>query len=72
MKALVRKPRQIKDRGVEKGLRFGRGFSKLELAEVGLTIKEALKTGIPVDLRRRSKHEWNVRTLKEVIKSLKK
>ena len=72
MKALVKRSRLRKERGVEKGLRFGRGFSKHELFEAGLTIKEALKMGIPVDLRRRSKHDWNVRTLKEFLKSLKK
>ncbi len=70
--ALVKKPRLIKARGIETGLRKGRGFSKLELAEVGLTIAEARKLGLPVDPRRRSKHEWNVRILREYLESLKK
>ncbi len=69
--ALVKKPRLIKDRGIEPGLRKGKGFSKLELKEVGLTVKDALKLGIPVDVKRRSKHEWNVESLKRYLDSLK-
>jgi len=70
--ALVKKPRLIKMRGIETGLRRGRGFSKLELAEVDLTIAEARKLGLPVDPRRRSKHEWNVKILQEYMENLKK
>ena len=72
MKALIRKPRLIRERGIVKGLRPGRGFSKLEISEVGLTIKEALRLGIPVDLRRRSKHDWNILALREFLRSLSK
>ncbi len=68
--ALVKKPRLIKDRGVEPGLRKGRGFSVREIEEVGLTIDEARKLGIPVDVRRRSRHEWNVVTLRNYLKSI--
>ena len=70
--ALVKKPRLIKMRGTEVGLRKGKGFSKLELAEVGLTIAKAKKLGIPVDPRRRSKHEWNIKILREYLESLKR
>ncbi len=70
-KPLVKRPRLIRDRGKELGLRVGRGFSKAELAEVGLTPNEAMKLGIPVDLRRRSKHEWNIRILQEYLNKVR-
>ncbi len=68
--ALVKKPRLITDRGLEPGLRRGRGFSRQELAEAGLSVEKARRLGIPVDLRRRSKHEWNIKILQEYLKSL--
>ncbi len=70
--ALVKRPRLIIDRGLEPGLRKGRGFSKLELMEVGLSIRDARRLGIPVDPRRRSKHDWNIKILQEYLKSLQK
>jgi len=50
----------------------GRGFSKEELRKVTLGSKEALKLGIPIDSKRRTLHEENVKTLKEYVDSLKK
>ncbi len=47
--------------------RLGRGFSLGELKEVKLSLKQALKLGIPVDLRRRTVHEDNVKFLKEFL-----
>ncbi|MFQ6068831.1 MAG: ribosomal protein L13e [Candidatus Bathyarchaeia archaeon] len=44
--------------------RKGRGFSRDELMEVGLSFKEALKRGIPIDTRRRTKHKENIEILK--------
>ncbi len=46
----------------------GKGFSKGELKEAGLSLRDALKRGIPIDMRRRSKHDQNVKALVEYIK----
>jgi len=43
-----------------------RGFSEAELKEVNLSIKEALKLKIPVDIRRKTKYQENVEKLKKV------
>lgn len=47
--------------------RKGRGFSLNELKEAGITIDVAKKLGIPVDKRRRSCREENVKALKEFV-----
>ena len=49
--------------------RCGRGFSCEELKRTGLSLKEALRIGIPVDLRRRSSHEQNVDVLKGFLEN---
>ncbi len=54
----------------KKKKRVGKGFSREELISVGLSIKEALALKIPVDVRRRTKHEENVETLKNFLCSL--
>lgn len=54
------------------GTRGGRGFSRGELREVGVDLKQALKLGIPIDLRRKTKHEENVEMLKQHLRSLVK
>jgi len=54
------------------GTRGGRGFSRGELREGGVDLKQALKLGIPIDLRRKTKHEENVKTLKQHLRSLVK
>jgi len=51
--------------------RKGKGFSKGELKKVGLDFASALRLGIPVDKRRRSIHEENIRLLEEHLSSLK-
>jgi predicted flap endonuclease-1-like 5' DNA nuclease len=43
--------------------RKGRGFSREELRDVGLSFTEALKLGIPIDTKRSTKHQENVKTL---------
>jgi large subunit ribosomal protein L13e len=54
------------------GKRFGKGFSKEELKAVGLSFKEALKIGIPVDVRRRTAHKENIDALKSYLDQLSK
>jgi len=51
--------------------RYGRGFSREELKEAGLSLKEALKLKIPIDLRRKTKYKENVTAVKEFLKSKK-
>ena len=46
-------------------IRVGRGYSLEELKKAGITLKEAKKLGIPVDTRRRSSHEDNIKRLTE-------
>ncbi|MEM3769628.1 MAG: ribosomal protein L13e [Candidatus Bathyarchaeia archaeon] len=52
--------------------RLGKGFSLGELKEVKLSLKQALKLGIPVDSRRRTVHENNVKSLKEFLATIVK
>jgi len=49
----------------------GRGFSREELKKVALDSKKALRLGIPIDLRRRTLHEENVKVLNEHLKTVK-
>jgi len=48
-------------------MRIGKGFSKNELKEAGIDFKRALRLAIPVDLRRNTKHEENVNTLRQQL-----
>jgi len=50
--------------------RKGKGFSRSELWEAGLDFKLALKLGISIDLRRKTKHQENVKILKQHLRSL--
>jgi len=52
-------------------LREGKGFSRGELREVGIDFKQALKLKIPIDLRRKTKHKDNIKTLNHHLKGLK-
>lgn len=51
--------------------RLGRGFSREELKKAGISVSDALKLGVPVDLRRRTVHEENVATVKEFLERKK-
>jgi len=55
----------VKKRGGE--TRRGKGFSKGELREVGIDFQTALRLRIPIDKRRKTKHEENVETLTSLV-----
>jgi large subunit ribosomal protein L13e len=48
-------------------LRSGRGFSREELKDAGIDFQKALKMRLPIDLRRKTKHQENVSALKEFL-----
>jgi len=50
--------------------RKGKGFSKSELKDAGLSFKEALKHNIPIDSRRSTKLEENAKTLETYAKKM--
>ncbi|KPV62736.1 MAG: 50S ribosomal protein L13e [Candidatus Bathyarchaeota archaeon BA2] len=60
-------PMVLKKRGKT---RKGKGSSRGELREAGLDSRQALKLGISIDLRRKTKREENVETLKQHLRSL--
>jgi len=51
--------------------RKGKGFSRKELEKAGIEIKKALRLGIPVDKRRSSAYEGNVKVLGNFVKAIK-
>ena len=50
--------------------RRGRGFSIAELSEAGTDFRQALKSRIPVDQRRKAKYERNIEILKQYLQSM--
>ena len=44
--------------------RLGKGFSPDEIKEAGITVKEAREIGMPVDFKRKTSHEENIKNLK--------
>jgi ribosomal protein L13E len=51
--------------------RYGKGFSRGELKKAGLSLREALRLGIPVDSRRRTLHEGNINVIKGFLEDKK-
>jgi ribosomal protein L13E len=51
-------------------LRRGEGFSRAELREAGVDFRQAFKSGIPVDRRRKTKYESNIKILERYLQSL--
>lgn len=51
-------------------IRKAKGFSRAELKEVDMDPRSAMKLGLPVDSRRRSKHEENIKLLRRYIEDL--
>jgi len=56
----------VEKRGGE--TRRGDGFSRGELREVGIDFQTALRLRIPIDKRRKTKHEENVKTLRQQLR----
>ena len=48
--------------------RSGRGFSREELKKAKTTPKQALRLGLPIDLRRRTLHAENVKLATAMLK----
>jgi len=64
----VKKPRVFKQTGKQ---RYGRGFSRSELKEAGFNVKDALRFGVPVDTRRKTAHEENIKTVQAFLQEKK-
>ena len=65
---IAAKPKVFKKGGKQ---RHGKGFSRQELKRAGLSLKEALRFGIPLDSRRRTTYEENVEVVKNFLESKK-
>jgi len=76
VKELIKKNRQEKPRLifpkpiVKASLgkkRSGNGFSRQEIIAAGIDIDNIHRLTIPFDKRRKTKHDWNIKTLKSII-----
>jgi large subunit ribosomal protein L13e len=65
---ITTKPKVFRKAGKQ---RCGKGFSREELKRAGLSVKEALKFGIPMDSRRKTAHEENVNVVKTFLERKK-
>ncbi len=52
----------------QSGKRKGKGFSKKELIEVEINIKDVKLLNIPYDKRRKTSHSWNIESLHYVMR----
>jgi len=52
------------------GKRQGRGFSRGELKKAGVSVGQALRVGLPIDLRRRMVYEENVKLVTQRVERL--
>jgi ribosomal protein L13E len=62
------KPKVLKKHGKQ---RCGKGFSREELKKTGLTVKDALTLKIPVDPKRKTAHEGNVKAIDSFLQDKK-
>ena len=60
IKAAVKKPNGK--------LKSGKGFSVNELKAAGVSRQQAKQAKLPVDMRRKSQHDENVKTIKAHVK----
>jgi ribosomal protein L13E len=51
--------------------RSGRGFSIEELKKAGLTLADARRLEIPMDKRRTTVYDWNIKVIKAYIEKVK-
>ncbi|NWF96154.1 MAG: ribosomal protein L13e [Candidatus Thorarchaeota archaeon] len=61
----VKSPKDLKSR-------IGRGFSRGEVSEAGLTVVECRRMGLMIDIRRRSSYPENVEALKRFLEDIQK
>ncbi len=71
LKPYVKKPPLVVLGGRDSGSRIGKGFSLGELKEAGLDVNTAIRLGIPVDKRRKTSWNHNVKILKDLLNILK-
>jgi len=55
-----------------RGLREGKGFSRAELGEAVISIDEAVRLGIPIDNRRGTRYEENVKEVRTYVEEARK
>lgn len=70
---LAEPPRAVAKKVRQSGLpiREARGFSSKELKAAGIDKVRARKMGLYVDSRRKTEHEENIETIRQVLKNLK-